>query len=117
MEADFPRYEAIRIECGQRFYFTDTAMHGSERRSNVVIFEPVNTVSFNGGFSSGAHLAGMEIFGWQVSVNGMDFLANSGVRECEWAGIVLQAPSWRHPSSSHNLLLPQVPFCERNART
>ena len=23
----------------------------------------------------------------------MDFLANSGVRACEWAGIVLQAPS------------------------
>jgi hypothetical protein len=22
LEADFPRYEGVRIECGQRFYFT-----------------------------------------------------------------------------------------------
>jgi hypothetical protein len=93
LEADFPRYEGIRIECGQRFYFTDTQIHGSEQRSNIVIFEPVNTVSFQGGFSSGAHLAGMDIFGRQVSVQGMDFLANSGVQSGAWAGIVLEASS------------------------
>jgi hypothetical protein len=93
LEADFPRYEGIRIECGQRFYFTDTQIHGSEQRSNIVIFEPVNTVSFKGGFSSGARLAGMDIFGRQVSLQGMDFLANSGERAGDWAGIVLEAPS------------------------
>ncbi len=93
LEADFPRYEGIRIECGQRFYFTDTQIHGSNQRSNIVIFDQVNTVSFSGGFSSGARLAGMDIFGRQISVQGMDFLANSGIRRGDWAGIVLEGSS------------------------
>lgn len=93
LEADFPRYEGIRLERGQRFYFTDTQIHGSKTRTNVLIDEPVNTVSFKGGFSSGAHLAGMDIFGRQISVESMDFLANSGIEAGLWAGIVLEDSS------------------------
>lgn len=93
LEAEFMRYEGIRIECGQRFYFTNALLHGSQQRSNIVIFDPVNSVSFHGGCSTGAHLAGIDIFGRQISVQGMDILANSGIKAHEWAGIVLEGSS------------------------
>ena len=53
----------------------------------------MNTTAFHGGFSTGGHLAGIDIFGRQVGVYGMDFLANSGVAQGAWAGIVLEAQS------------------------
>ena len=93
LEAEFMRYEGIRIECGQRFYFTDALLHGSRQRSNIVVSDRVNTTAFHGGFSTGGHLAGIDIFGRQVGVYGMDFLANSGVAQGAWAGIVLEAQS------------------------
>ena len=93
LEAEFMRYEGIRIECGQRFYFTDALLHGSQRRSNIVVLDRVNTTAFHGGFSTGAHLAGIDIFGRQIGVSGMDFLANSGIAPGAWAGIVLEAQS------------------------
>jgi len=97
LEADFPYYEAIQIQHGQRFYFTDTQVHGSRSRSNIFIADGVRTLSFKGGFSSGARYAGMDIFGRQVVVGGMEFLSNSaapsGGSPGAWAGLVLEGTS------------------------
>jgi hypothetical protein len=86
LESGFPYFEAVRIEAGlflgankysSRFYFTDAQMHGSATRSNVYIDANVDTVSFKGGFSSGACAAGFDIDGHAVSVEAVDVISNS----------------------------------------
>jgi hypothetical protein len=84
LESDFPYLEAVRIENGNpsvagpgRLYFTDTQVHGSQGRANIWIGDRVSTVSFKGGFSSGACESGFDIAGDSVSVEGVDVLSNS----------------------------------------
>jgi Pectate lyase superfamily protein len=84
LEIDFPQLEGIRIDVGQRLHFTDLMVHGSHERTNVAVGvgpgSTVNTVSFKGGFSSGAALTGMDIWAREVCVHGMNFLFNAGAR-------------------------------------
>jgi hypothetical protein len=81
LEVDFPQLEGIRIDVGQRLHFTDTMIHQSHERTNVAVGTDeaagVNTVSFKGGFSSAAALSGMDIWGQDVCVQGMNILRNS----------------------------------------
>jgi hypothetical protein len=84
LEVDFPQLEGIRIDVGQRLHFTDTMIHQSHERTNVAVGTGsptgVNTVSFKGGFSSAAALSGMDIWGRDVCVQGMNILRNSRTR-------------------------------------
>ena len=81
LEVDFPQLEGIRIDVGQRLHFTDTMIHQSHERTNIAVGTDsatgVNTVSFKGGFSSAAALSGMDIWGQDVCVQGMNILRNS----------------------------------------
>ncbi|HYO82892.1 MAG TPA: glycosyl hydrolase family 28-related protein [Bryobacteraceae bacterium] len=90
LEVDFPQLEGIRIDVGQRLYLTDTMIHQSHERTNVAVGTDVatgvNTVSFKGGFSSGAWLSGIDIWGKDVCVQGMNILANSRSRPAESDG-------------------------------
>jgi hypothetical protein len=87
LEADFPRLQGILAQVGQRLHFTDCQLHGSRTESNIQIANGVNTVSVKGGFSSGAAKAGMELGGQQISVQGMDVLANSTLSLGTYPGI------------------------------
>lgn len=84
LEIDFPQFEGIRIEVGQRLHFTDVMVHGSHERTNIAVgADPdttVNTVTFKGGFSSGAALSGIDIWARDVCVQGMNVLFNAGAR-------------------------------------
>ena len=94
IEIDFPQLEGIRIEVGQRIHLTDVMVHGSHERTNIsvgvdpVTIDPditdpdtaVNTVTFKGGFSSGAALTGMDIWAREVAVQGMNVFSNAGSR-------------------------------------
>lgn len=104
LEVDHPYLDAIRIEAGQRYYFTDAQVHGSKTRHNIWIDSDVNTVSFTGGLSSGACGSGIDTFGRAVSIVGMDIISNSiGVtgtptNPCQvptstWPGITLEPTS------------------------
>jgi hypothetical protein len=82
LEIDFPQFEGLRIEVGQRFYFTDMMIHQSHQRTNITVGlsnlpGAVKTVSFKGGFSTSANYSGMEIYGESVCVHGMNILANN----------------------------------------
>jgi hypothetical protein len=84
LEIDSPQFEGIRIEVGQRLHFTDVMVHGSHERTNIAVgADPataINTVTFKGGFSSGAALTGMDIWARDVCVEGMNVLFNARTR-------------------------------------
>lgn len=93
LEVDFPYYEAVNISAGRQIYFTDAQMHGSAQRANVYVAQNASVVSFTGGFSHGAATAGFDIYGWQVSVTGVDVYANSLAAVGVFSGIQLNSVS------------------------
>jgi hypothetical protein len=77
LESDFCNHEAVRLVSGRRMFFNDSQLHGTFGDfANVYIDKGVQSVSFTGGFSSGARQAGLATDGTDVSVCAMHFIAN-----------------------------------------
>src|ERR1043165_8199938 len=94
LECDYPGLECIRLDAGQRFFFNNSQLHGTQGdASNIYIAEGVRGVSFTGGFSTGARQAGIAIAGQDVTVSAMNFYANSnpqfGGEKNAYPGILL----------------------------
>lgn len=95
LEVDFPQYESVRIDAGQRYYFTDTMINQSYERTNIAIGTSnptsVKTVTFHGGFCTSAYYSGIDIQGTCVCIQGMNILANNRIGTA--AGIEVYAPA------------------------
>lgn len=94
LECDFPDLEGIRLEAGERFFFSNTELHCTRNAaSNIYIGPKIKGVSFTGGFSTGAQHAGIEINGRDVTVSAMHFYTNSnpqfGGKKNIYPGILL----------------------------
>ncbi len=94
LEADYPDGEAIRLEAGEHFYFTNTLVHATRTAaSNIDLGPEVRGATFTGGFSTGSHQAGIHIRGRSIAVTGMHFHANSspefGGKKNTFPGILL----------------------------
>lgn len=103
LEVDFPQFEGIRIDHGKTLHFTDTMVHGSAERTNIAIgveaSNRVAGVTFKGGFSSGARLSGIDIWGTEVAIAAMYIHNNSGIARGNAAsgaaGIEIRGPARR----------------------
>jgi hypothetical protein len=78
LECDYPDSECVRLDAGQRFFFSNAQLNGTRGgASNIYISPNVKGVSFTGGFSSGAQRAGIAIDGRDVTLSAMHFYFNS----------------------------------------
>lgn len=89
LECDYPGQECIRVDVGLRFFFNNVQVHGSQGASNILIGEGVRSVSFTGGFSTGARDAGIAVAGRDVAISAMHFAANSAGTHNRYPGILL----------------------------
>jgi len=89
LECDYPSRECIRLDAGLRFFFNNAQLHGSQGASNILIGESARSVSFTGGFSTGARDAGIAIDGRDVAVSAMHFNSNSAGGPNRYPGILL----------------------------
>lgn len=77
-EADYPGGEAIRLDVGEHFYFTNALVHATRKAaSNIYIGPGVTGVTLTNGFSTGSHQAGIHVEGRSVTISAMHFHANS----------------------------------------
>lgn len=81
MEVDFPYYEALRVDYGDGFWFSNVYMHGSVTTNNVFIAtaspNSITNLSFIGGQCTGAALNGMYLNGDYTRIQGMIITDNS----------------------------------------
>lgn len=97
-ECDFPDLECIRLDAGERFFFSNVQLHATRgATSNIYIGENVRGVSFTGGFSTGAQQCGIAIAGKDVTLSAMHFYTNSnpqfGGAKNSFPGILLGGTS------------------------
>jgi hypothetical protein len=97
-ECDYPDQESIRLDAGQRFFFSNVQVHGTRGPADgIYLGQNVRGVSFTGGFSSGAQHAGIGIAASDVTLSGMHFYTNSnpefGGMKNVYPGILLGSTS------------------------
>lgn len=90
LECDFPGLECIRLEVGVRFFFNNSQLHGSQGASNIFVGGRARSVSFTGGFSTGARDSGIAVTGHDVAISAMHFSANSTGMRGRYPGILLR---------------------------
>ncbi len=77
LECDYPTRECIRLDAGEHFFFNNVQLHGSQEVCNIYIGEKTRSVSFTGGFSSGAAQAGICVAGQDIAISAMHFSCNN----------------------------------------
>lgn len=90
LECDFPGLECIRLEVGVRFFFNNVQLHGSQGASNIFVGGRARSVSFTGGFSTGARDSGITVTGRDVAISAMHFSANSAGTHGRFPGILIR---------------------------
>jgi hypothetical protein len=92
-QADYPEYEAIRIEVGEEFFFQNYYTHGSALADGIYIAPGVGSVGFGFGWVTGHALNGMNLNGNAVMVNGSVISRNSLSVSNTYDGILVGALS------------------------
>ncbi len=90
LECDYPGMECIRLEDGIRFFFNNVQVHGSQGAANIFVGRKARSVSFTGGFSTGAWDAGISIGGHDVALSAMHFNTNSAGAHSRHPGIFVR---------------------------